>query len=86
MQDEPNFEHPGMWPGDVEQLVLRLLLEQSTVRLWSLDELILEIGDPPAVLNALAALQGAGLVHRTTEGFAFATRAAARCSELIGHL
>jgi hypothetical protein len=85
MQDEPNFEYLGPWSRDVEPLVLRLLLEQGDVRLWSLDELVAELGDEPAVLNALAALQGAGLVHRA-DGFVFASRAAARCSELIGGL
>jgi hypothetical protein len=82
MQDEPNFDGLGLWPRDVEQLVLRLLLEHGGVRHWSLDELVVEVGSVPAVLGAVAALQGAGLVHQSHE-FVFASRAAARCSELI---
>jgi hypothetical protein len=83
MQDDPTFGCLGPWAQDVEQHVLRLLLEAGAVRLWSLEELVREFGDEPSVLVALAALQGAGLVHRS-DGFVFASRAAARCSELIG--
>lgn len=57
----------------VDVAVLGLLLGDD--RLWSVEEVGREIGDPVEVADSLARLYGAGLVHRL-EDFAFATRAA----------
>ena len=57
----------------VDAAVLALLL--GTDRLWSVEEVNREIGDPIEAADSLARLYGAGLIHRL-EGFVFATRAA----------
>ncbi len=63
-----------------DRAVLELLLDPDGV-VWSDDELARELGDPLSVTDSLARLYGAGLIHRL-EGFAFATRAAARAGRL----
>ena len=59
-----------------------LLLNQDDQRPWSTDELIREIGRPLEVADAIDNLHGAGLIHRTSDGFVFVTRAAARFDKL----
>ena len=48
----------------------------------SVDELIRERGDAVADIDAISRLKRAGLIHRTTDDFVFATRAAIRYTEL----
>jgi hypothetical protein len=73
LQTEP-YEDGGV--------VLPLLIEQPSVR-FSEDELASETGWPPErVADVLADLQRAGLAHRQ-DGFAWASRAAVRCHELL---
>jgi hypothetical protein len=65
-----------------EASILDMLVGSERPGLWSVAELGLEIGDEIAAVDAVGALHRAGLVHRTSEGFVFATRAAIRASEL----
>jgi hypothetical protein len=55
--------------------VLGLLLREGPPRPWSVDEITLEIGDPVKTQDALARLNGAGLIHRLDK-FVFPTRPA----------
>jgi hypothetical protein len=75
MQDERNdtITDDG---SPTEQTILMLLLggRQSV---WSVDELVAEIGRRLDTIDTLDRLRAAGLVHRCGE-FAFATRAAIR--------
>ncbi len=75
MQDERNdtITDDG---SPTEQTILKLLLggRQSV---WSVDELVAEIGRRLDTIDTLDRLRAAGLVHRCGE-FAFATRAAIR--------
>ncbi len=63
---------PTLMPAEsqarTESTIMTLLLVH--------DELIREIGRPNDVHNAIANLHGVGLIHRTSDGFVFATRAA----------
>ncbi|HYM46639.1 MAG TPA: hypothetical protein VES65_10850 [Solirubrobacteraceae bacterium] len=68
---------PGEW------IVLDLLLDREEQRPWSVNEVALAIGNPVAAADAIANLQAAGLVHQTSDGFVFVTRAAAHFNELI---
>ena len=79
MQDQSN-ETPAEQDHRTEQTVLVMLLTGGQ-RIWSLDELVAEIGRRMETVDALAALQAAGLVHRCNE-FVFATRAAWRFDEI----
>jgi hypothetical protein len=79
MQDQSN-ETPAEQDRRTEQTVLVLLLTGGQ-RIWSVDELVAEIGRRLDTVDALAALQAAGLVHRCHD-FVFATRAALRFDQI----
>jgi hypothetical protein len=65
-----------------EWIVLDLLVDAEVQRPWSVEEVIREIGSPIAAADALDGLHAAGLIHRTADGFVFATRAAVRYHEI----
>ncbi|MGA9284019.1 MAG: hypothetical protein WBV85_01110 [Solirubrobacteraceae bacterium] len=71
---------PTLMPAEnqarTESTIMTLLLIHDDQRPWSTDELIREIGRPNDVHNAIYSLHGVGLIHRTSDGFVFATRAA----------
>jgi predicted transcriptional regulator len=71
---------PTLMPAEsqarTESTIMTLLLIRDDQRPWSTDELIREIGRPNDVHNAIYSLHGVGLIHRTSDGFVFATRAA----------
>lgn len=62
----------------VELAVLHLLVEPSEQSIWSPDEIGREVGDSIDADDALGSLRRAGLIHRTVDGFIFATRQAIR--------
>jgi hypothetical protein len=79
MQDQPN-ETVAEQGRRTEQTILTLVLSGSQ-SIWSVEELVSEIGRRMDTVDALAALQAAGLLHQCND-FVFATRAALRFDEL----
>jgi predicted transcriptional regulator len=79
---QPSPETPDRAKNATNGTVLDLLLEDENQRPWTRDELALEIGSALVVEDAINNLQAAGLVHRTSEGLVFPTRAAVRYHEL----
>lgn len=76
------FRSRGFEPFEDASVVLPLLIEQPSVRL-SEDELAMETGwTRERVADVLAELERSGLAHRQDE-FAWASRAAVRCHELL---
>lgn len=79
-------ENPTLSPAESEQMIesgiLDRLIYPSDQRPWSIDELIRDIGQRLGVTDAVAKLHGLGLIHRTSDNFVFATRAAVRANEL----
>ena len=70
-----------------EREILYALTNPCEVQpLWSLDDLGRELGDRIAVEDALHQLHSAGLIHRTTDGFIFATRPAVRLIQIVGRI
>jgi hypothetical protein len=65
---------------EIDEAVMSLLLDQRR-GLWSVEEIASEMKDRVDAEDGLARLAAAGLVHRL-DGFVFATRAAARASDL----
>jgi hypothetical protein len=65
-----------------ESTIMSLLLVQDDQRPWSTEELICEIGRELDVRDAISDLHAVGLLHRTTDGFVFATRAATHLDQL----
>lgn len=67
----------------MERDVLYLLTEPNDCQpLWSVEDIGREIesDDPMAPIHGLL---GAGLIHRTGDGFVFATRAGVRMAQLV---
>jgi hypothetical protein len=70
-------------PDNADEIaVLDLLVHGENQRPWSAGEIELAIGNPITAADAVANLHAAGLVHRTSDGFVFATKAALRFHEL----
>jgi hypothetical protein len=80
-RDQPDLDPSGE-SDRIESIVLEVLIGPERPGLWSVAEVGLEIGDELRAIDALEALHRAGLIHRTSDGFVFATRAAIRASEL----
>ncbi|MBA3808990.1 MAG: hypothetical protein H0X28_11475 [Solirubrobacterales bacterium] len=86
MHDEDNPED-GLHPLDeLERNVLYLLTQPEDGQpLWSVEDIGREMETDHA-LTFVHALRRAGLVHMTSDGFVFATRAGVRVTQLIGHV
>ena len=70
----------------LERDVLYLLTDpESGQPLWSVEDIEreLETHDPMVPIRGLLR---AGLIHQTTDGFVFATRAAVRWVQMLGHV
>jgi len=62
--------------------ILGCLVCLGDQRPWTVTDLIREIGDETAALDALGRLQRSGLIHRTEGGVVFPTRAAIHFAEI----
>ena len=70
---------------ETERDLLYLLTNpEDNQPLWTLEDLAREM-EEPEVLNYIRPLQRAGLIHRTSDGHIFASRAAVRHIQLVGH-
>jgi hypothetical protein len=76
MPDAEPTQTPAESQIRTESTIMTMLLVHDDQRPWSTDELIRTIGRQTETLDAIANLHAAGLLHRTTDGFVFATRAA----------
>jgi hypothetical protein len=84
MHDEPN-EQPRDWDVMEREAVYLLTDPDHHPPIYSVADLgrALETSDPEAVIRPL---RDAGLIHRTSEGFVFATPAAFKMVGLVGHV
>jgi predicted transcriptional regulator len=82
--EQPSPDTPDRAKHATDGTVLDLLVEDENQRPWTLDELGREIGSSVVVGDAINNLQAAGLVHRTSDGFIFATRAAIQFEQIRG--
>jgi len=77
---------PTLMPAEsktrTESTIMSLLLVEDDQRPWSTEELIREIGRELDVRDAISDLHAVGLLHRTSDGFVFATRAATHLDQL----
>ncbi len=85
MQAEGIDDDPRSY-DEIERDVLYLLTRPDDGQpLWSVEDIAREIeSDDPMV--PVRGLLSAGLIHRTTDGFVFATRAGVRVTQMIGHV
>jgi len=86
MQDQPTQERERPM-DDIERDVLYLLTEpQDNQPIWSVADLGREVEDAGDADVAVHGLHQAGLIHRTCDGFVFATRAGVRAVQMMGHV
>ena len=84
MTDEQRLHDPAEDEARIDRSVLNLLIDEDNQRPWSLEEVVREHGNQREALDGIDRLHGAGLVHKTSDGFIFATRAAIRYSQIAG--
>lgn len=82
MADEQSTSVPERARYANEETVLDLLLGDQHQRPWTPHELALDIGSSAIVEDAIDNLHAAGLVHKTSDGFLFASRPAIRYHEI----
>jgi hypothetical protein len=76
---------PALASDQLERDVIYLLTDRPEgQRHWSVQEVGSEIESQGDAADALRALARAGLIHRDSDDFVFATRPAIRFRELIG--
>jgi hypothetical protein len=69
----------------IELSIIYLLTDpEDNQPLWALEDLARELDEPEAIIY-IRRLQEAGLLHRTSDGHVFASRAAMRQVQLVGH-
>jgi hypothetical protein len=77
--------HPLERAREIERDILYLLTDpEDNQPLWSVEDLVRET-DERDVLQYLGSLHRAGLIHRTSEGYVFASRAAVCHIQMVGH-
>jgi len=84
MPDEQPTQDFHDGEANAEWAVLNLLIDDEEQRPWSVEEIVRERGDRLEALDAIDRLQATGLIHRTGDGFIFATRPAIRFSQIAG--
>ena len=73
-------------PDEVQRDILYALTEpEDNQPLWTIEELALEMEDR-CVIDNVNALHRAGLIHRTSDGYIFASRAAVRHIQMVGRV
>lgn len=83
--EQPSLSDPAAASDRLERDVIYLLTDRPEgQRHWSVQEVGSEIESQGDAADALRALARAGLIHRDSDDFVFATRAAIRYRELIG--
>ncbi len=60
------------------------LMTDGEQPIWSVDDLGRALEQPTRAVDAVRCLRAAGLLHQTTDGYVFATRAGARMVEIVG--
>lgn len=82
MPDEQPVSVPERARYANEETVLDLLLGDQHQRPWTLHELALDIGSSGLVEDAIDNLHAAGLIHKTSDGYLFASRPAIRYHQI----
>jgi hypothetical protein len=84
MPDEQPIPNLAVEEARVDWAVLDILIGPDVQRPWSIAEVARAYGNEREAIDGLNHLHGAGLIHKTQDGFVFATRAAVRFNEIKG--
>jgi hypothetical protein len=83
MPDEQPMPDPSQQDREIEREILYLLTESEAQYLWRIEELEREM-DQHGILDYVQPLRRSGLVHRTSDGHVFASRACHRFIQIVG--
>lgn len=84
MQEQPTHD-PARKSDELERDVLYLLTSPNGMQpIWTVEEIGRTLDDQLDAIDAVGGLRRAGLVHRTSDGHVFASRAAVRLVQMIG--
>lgn len=61
-----------------------LYLLTNGLPIWSVEDIGRDLGSPTDAIDAVRGLRCAGLIHQTSDGFVFATRAGQRMVQIVG--
>lgn len=87
MPDEKPIRDVAAEFDELERDLLYLLTDPDGVEpIWSVEDLGRALEQPARAVDAVRCLRAAGLIHQTTDGYVFATRAGARMVEIVGQV
>lgn len=84
MPNEQPIPDPSCQEARTDWAILDLLIDADQQRPRAIEEIIREHGNQRDALDGIDRLHSAGLIHRTSDGFVFATRAAIRFHQIGG--
>jgi hypothetical protein len=62
------------------------LLTGDDLPIWSVEDIGRDVEDPTGAVDAVRGLHNAGLIHKTSDGYIFATRAGFRMVQIVGQV
>lgn len=62
------------------------LLTGDDLPIWSVEDIGRDVEDPSGAVDAVRGLYNAGLIHKTSDGYVFATRAGWRMVQIVGQV
>jgi len=87
MPDAKPSPDPVLESDELQRDILYLITEPGDNQpIWSIEDIGRAMDRPLDAADAVADLRAAGLVHRTSEGYVFATRAAVRHIQMVGRV
>jgi hypothetical protein len=85
MPDEKPTQDPAERFDEIEREVLYMLTGDD-LPIWSIEDIGRNLEDPGGIVDAIRELHNAGLIHKSSDGFVFATRAAWRMVQIVGQV
>jgi hypothetical protein len=85
MPDEKPTQDPAERFDAMERNVIYLLTGDD-LPIWSIEDIGRNLEDPVGVEDAIQGLYNAGLIHKSSDGYVFATRAAWRMVQIVSQV